>query len=255
MAETIQYAEPLRVEDPSECAFYHRMELPGLGVVGGQWDLRDVINDYLGRFDFKGKRVLDVGTASGYLTFEMEKRGAEVVSFDMAEGEQWDLVPQRVVRREPARVAERLTAGHRRLRKGYWLAHERLGSRARVFYGNIYHLPEALGPFDVAMMGMIIGHLRDPFHALHNVARLCRSHLILTNQSYHAERAEALLMPSVENQETMAWWALSDGCLKQMLRILGFEVQYTCACEPRCLVPNREGREPCISLVARRIEE
>lgn len=255
MTQTIQYAEPLRVEDPSQCTFYHRMELPGLGVVGGEWDLRDVINDYLGRFDFQGKRVLDVGTASGYLTFEMEKRGAEVVSFDMAEGEQWDLVPQRAVRQDAARAAARLTAGHRKLKNGYWLAHRRLGSKAKVFHGNIHHLPEALGPFDVAMMGMILGHLRDPFHALFNVARLCRSHLIITNQSYHAERAEALFMPSVENQETMIWWALSDGCLKQMLSILGFEVQYTCVSHPRCLVKGREGREPCLSIVARRIEE
>jgi predicted nicotinamide N-methyase len=38
------------------------------------------VDPYLGNFDFVGKRVLDVGAASGFLTFEMEKRGAEVVA-------------------------------------------------------------------------------------------------------------------------------------------------------------------------------
>ena len=70
--------------DVDECYFYHHMDLPGLDEVGKGWDLRETINEYLGGYDFRGKRVLDVGTASGFLTFEMEKRGAEVVSFDMA---------------------------------------------------------------------------------------------------------------------------------------------------------------------------
>ncbi len=76
-----------------ECFFYHHMDLPGVGEVGKGWDLRETIDDYLGHFDFRGKRVLDVGTASGFLTFEMEKRGAEVVSFDMASRTQRQLVP------------------------------------------------------------------------------------------------------------------------------------------------------------------
>ena len=67
-----------------ECSFYHHMDLPGPKEVGRGWDLRKTVDDYLGNFDFRGKRALDVGTASGFLTFEIEKRGAEVVSFDMA---------------------------------------------------------------------------------------------------------------------------------------------------------------------------
>ena len=78
-----------------ECFFYHHMGLPGFGKVGKGWDLRKTIDDYLGRFDFRGKRVLDVGTASGFLTFEMERRDAEVASFDMASRAQSQLVPFR----------------------------------------------------------------------------------------------------------------------------------------------------------------
>ena len=69
------------------------MELPGVGVVGGQWDLRESIEDYLAAFPFAGKRVLDVGAARGFPSFEMERRGAEVVSFDMSPDGRWDIVP------------------------------------------------------------------------------------------------------------------------------------------------------------------
>ena len=38
------------------------------------------------------------------------------------------------------------------LRNGYWFAHERLGSKARVHYGNVYDLPDELGHFDIAVL-------------------------------------------------------------------------------------------------------
>ena len=72
----ISYAEPRRVDSLTECAFYHVMDLPAFGRVGGQWDLRGTVDDYLGRFDFRDKRALDIGAASGFLTFAMERRGA-----------------------------------------------------------------------------------------------------------------------------------------------------------------------------------
>ncbi len=75
------FANP-RAVSPDECWFYHVMDLPGLGLVGGHWDLRGRIHEYIGHVEFAGKRVLDIGTASGFLTFEMERLGAEVVSFD-----------------------------------------------------------------------------------------------------------------------------------------------------------------------------
>ena len=64
------YAQPRTVAGVSECDFYHVMDLPDVGTVGGEWDLRQTVHDYLGRFPFQGKRVLDVGAASGFLTFE-----------------------------------------------------------------------------------------------------------------------------------------------------------------------------------------
>jgi 16S rRNA A1518/A1519 N6-dimethyltransferase RsmA/KsgA/DIM1 with predicted DNA glycosylase/AP lyase activity len=34
------------------------------------------VDDYLGHVELRGKRILEIGPASGFLTVEMEKRGA-----------------------------------------------------------------------------------------------------------------------------------------------------------------------------------
>jgi hypothetical protein len=88
------FAKPLKVEDVADCYFYHTMELPGRGVIEGRdWDLRGRVDEYLGNVDFAGKRVLEIGPASGFLTFEMEKRGAEIVSVEVTAKHGWDFVP------------------------------------------------------------------------------------------------------------------------------------------------------------------
>ena len=70
------------------------MDLPQIGTVHGDWDLRDTIDDYLGHFDFTGKRCLDIRAAGGFLSFEMERRGArEVVSMDLEPAQPMDYVP------------------------------------------------------------------------------------------------------------------------------------------------------------------
>ena len=69
------------------------MELPGLGVKTGQWDLRPNIGQYLGDVDFRDRRVLEIGTANGFVCFELERRGARVVGFDLAEELTYDAPP------------------------------------------------------------------------------------------------------------------------------------------------------------------
>jgi hypothetical protein len=69
------------------------MDIPGHGLVNGQWDLRGKTDEYFGNYQFAGKRVLEIGPASGFLTLEMEKRRAEVVAVDVGELKPWDFVP------------------------------------------------------------------------------------------------------------------------------------------------------------------
>jgi SAM-dependent methyltransferase len=252
--EPIEYAKPLKVADISECYFYHKLDLPELDKVDCAWDLRECIGPYLGNYDFKGKRVLDVGAASGYLTFSMEKQGADVVSFDMESGAQWDVVPQRDFRKNPEEFMARCVRGNQRLKNGYWYAHEKLGSKAKAFYGDIYNMPDGLGRFDTAVFGMIITHLRDAFRALYNAARLTDGDLIITNQTPAGGGNIALFVPTVANGEKQAWWVFTEDCIKQMVSVMGFEVVRTVVSMPKCLVKGREGAERCVSFVCKRVE-
>jgi hypothetical protein len=253
-ASQVEFAPPMQVDDPAQCQFYHRMNVPGIGEVGGQWDLRQCIREYLGDYDFAGKRALDVGTASGFLSFEMEKQGAQVVSFDMEDGGEWDVVPQPHVMQDPEGYLKTLRGQHRMLKNAYWFTHARVHSQAKAYYGDIYHLPPELGRFDVAVMGMVISHVRDPFQAMCSVAQLCARHLIVTNQIWKdkGKDAAALFIPSLENKIDRVWWVFTEKCVKQMLSVMGFEVIRTVTSKPWCLAYEKPSQDRCIAFVAQR---
>jgi SAM-dependent methyltransferase len=248
------YAEPLEVNDPALCTFYHRMEVPGIGEVGTQWDLRDCIDEYLGNYDWAGKRVLDVGCASGFLTFEMERRGADVVSFDMDGGHRWNCVPYyNQTPQQTEQYRQAVIQGHQRMVNGYWLVHRALGSRAQAFYGDIYDLPEELGAFDAVYFGMIITHLRDPFQALYSASRLSQETVIVTNQLSGGEEPTARFVPDIQTGENRVWWIPTAACLEQMLGVLGFVLERTVVSHPVLLTAGRPGPKRCTSFVFRRM--
>jgi len=148
-----------RLED---CSFYHSIDLPGLGLQVGSWDLRGRYDEYFGECDFSGERVLDLGMASGALAFELERRGArEVVGFDLDDGQNYDC-------RLPADegALEEFRSWVQRVKNGFWLARGLLGSHVKVAYGHVRSLPEDLGWFDTVMMGNILQHLQDPVGAV-----------------------------------------------------------------------------------------
>ena len=142
---------------------------------------------------------------------------------------------------------------HQRLKNSYWFAHQRLKSRAKVFYGNVYDLPADLGCFDVVVFGMILSHLRDPFQALYSASRLCTGTMLVTNQTMDEARPLGAFIPSPENGECQAWWGFSNGLINRMLAILGFEVKRTTTCMAQCLVPGRVEEEKCTTFVAQRL--
>jgi SAM-dependent methyltransferase len=215
------YVAPRLVRDIGSCYFYHRMELPGVGLVGGQWDLRRTIEGYLAGFQFAGRRVLDVGAASGFPSFEMERRGAEVVSFDMSPDGRWDIVP--IAGRDLDAAVMHKRVSWEALTNAYWFAHAALRSHAKVFYGDIYTLPETLGTFDVAFLGSVLLHLQNPFECLRSAASRTRDALIVTEPAYPAAGAQMEFMPTrVGPADT--WWRLSEGCVAQMMTVLGFDI-------------------------------
>ena len=215
------FAVPLKVEDPAECDFYHTMEVPGHGLMTGHWDLRGGVDDYLGKVAFAGQRVLEIGPASGFLTFEMEKRGAEVVSVEVTAEHGWDFVPY------PAKKLEELfgpRAKHmERLKNSYWFSHAAHQSKAKVYYGDVYNLPAALGQFDIALMGSVLLHCRDPLRIVEQCGRMARL-LIITDLFWPDLEGTPVcrLLPAPQNFIWHTWWQFSTQFFTQFLGVMGF---------------------------------
>lgn len=201
------------------------MDLPGIGTVGGQWDLRGRTADYTGHVDMRGKRVLDVGTASGFLTFELEKMGADVVSFDADSPERLYLLPLEgdlFTTDRAAWIAQ--YTGLAQMQNGYWLAHRTLGSKARAFYGNIYDIPGEIGRFDIGVIGQILVHLSDPIRALASVMRRC-DRLVITEGMIDDDKPMATLGGNKATGNIWSWWRCSTGLYREVLSMAGWEIE------------------------------
>ncbi|AHH93456.1 hypothetical protein GCM10010174_31990 [Kutzneria viridogrisea] len=241
------YQEPREVTDISDCYFYHTMDIPGHGTVEGEWDLRGKEYQYLGGVDFAGKRVLELGPASGFLTTYMESRGAEVVVRDLSEDFSWDTVP--FAGMDYAEADENRRSHLRKLNNGFWLNHAANKSRAKVTYGTIYTVPEEIGPVDIATFASILLHVRDPFAALHSASKLVTDKIIVTDlypttdfhlvpnivdaQGPQGEEtatltalgeAKMVFLPRHEDQAYAdTWWMMSPAIIQRFLGVLGFE--------------------------------
>jgi hypothetical protein len=159
----------IAVPEVGECFWYHSMDLPGIGEVAGEWDLRGRFDEYVGRVPLQGRSVVDVGTASGFLSFEAEKRGGRVISFDVDSPERWQWVPPN--KPNPSSFVK--------LRNGYTLAHQAFQSRATPIYGDIYQVSETVPMVDVVIIGQILVHLRDPLRALEQAASRARCSIVV----------------------------------------------------------------------------
>jgi SAM-dependent methyltransferase len=222
-------AKPRHIHNLSDCFFYHTMELPGFGEVRGQWDLRGRFEDYVGCVKVSGKSVLDVGTATGFLSFEAEKRrAARVLSFDMSDPRQFRFLPfkDKLSYRDPDRWAEHFGAEIERWKNAYWLCHRLLESTAEVFYGDIYNLPPALGQFDVAIVGAVLEHLSDPISALASITRLTKETVVVVTPLLETEEPIARFEGSANHPENdFTWWIYSIGIYQEVFKMLGFSIE------------------------------
>ncbi len=225
--------KPSQLPDFKECYFYHTFDLPGKGLVNGDWDLRENIDAYLGNVDFKGKRVLDVGTASGYLAFHMEKQGADVIGYDLDKNLTIDIAPSRYgYKRHSAEHTNYIDA----VNKGFWFSHSALDSKATMRYGTVYKIPADIGLVDVSVFGSILLHLRDPFLALKNAIRLTREKCIVAEPIWHSRQRRIMELvtrfigpyqvfaPDYSSDNPQAtWWLLTPAIVQRYLAALGFE--------------------------------
>ena len=257
--ETI-YATPKVVTDLKDCFFYHTMDLPEYGLVKGHWDLRETVDEYLGNIDFDGKRVLDVGTANGFLGFHAECMGAEVVAFDCSVDYRLDIIPFAENDEEQELLKYKAMIG--KVNNAYWLAHRVYGSEAKFVYGTVYEIPEAIGSVDIAIVGAILEHLRDPFLALQNTLRLTKETVIVVERLFACtskeEALEQLQVPPsmlflpalLEKSHNLSWWYLPPIIIQEFIKVLGFE---TSQLTVHSQWSNIEGEVWFYTLVAQRI--
>jgi tRNA (mo5U34)-methyltransferase len=144
--------EQIRAEIATVPHWYHRIEIrPGI-VTPGINDSPLVLRHLQLPDDCSGLRALDLGARDGFFSFELERRGAEVLAVDYMPPE--------------------LT--------GFSVASRLVGSRVPYLHQNLYHLdPEKHETFDIVLFLGLLYHLPDPLGALRIIRSLCKSRMIL----------------------------------------------------------------------------
>lgn len=216
--------------NPKRCYFYHTMEVPGYQRVEGEWDFTKSVNQYLGGVKLKGKRVLDLGTASGFFSFYMESKGAIVTAYDLSTKESWDIVPyfnQNINKQSSARKVHIW-----RLNNSFWFIKNVLRSKVKMIYGNVYDLSQKVDEVDISIVGAILLHLRDPFMALQNVCLITKETIVITDlywQILNIGKDKQPIMrffPDIEtNDASQTWWILTPEIVTKMLEVVGFETK------------------------------
>ena len=130
----------------SEKGWWHSFELPDGSLIQGVNSVES-LRKRLAQFpipaDLKGKRVLDIGCWDGWFSFEMERRGADVVAID-----NWDNPRFRQI-------------------------HAALRSRVDYRQLDMYELtPNRVGRFDIVLFMGVLYHLKHPLLALERVCAL-----------------------------------------------------------------------------------
>lgn len=222
----LEVSDPLAVTSPKECSWYQAFDLPDGTHIRGRWDYRRNVDDYIGRLDYGGKRVVEIGPASGYLTRAMEQRGADVLCVDVSSDAAWDIVPR--LDRDTAGYAEARKAGLPRLWKGWWLTRSIFNGTARMSYSGADALarvePEDYG-FDIALVGSVLQHFANPYVILSHLARLCP--VIVVTEQYMKRldvsgRPICEFIPRSDSNDLGSWWQLSNRMVEQMMATLNF---------------------------------
>lgn len=217
-----------------ELYFYHTTELPEpIGLVNGHWDLRGSEDVYLGNVDLRNKSVFDCGVASGYMAFEMEKRGARVIGLDLDETccDTMGLIPFHDFEKRFGLSFERAVANRKKsqryLRNSFLYTRNLKNSSVPLYIGDIMRDKIIVPRVDVALFGCILLHLNDPLSAIYNVAQHVQEAIItetIEGRSTSFDDVPALLFrPDVRLGENPGSWHYPHPAwLKKTLEIVGF---------------------------------
>ncbi len=198
----------LRARIQEEPYWFLKMELPGgLATPGWSDPKRDKLPYYGLPEDLTGARVLDIGHAEGFFSFEAERRGAaEVVGIEN--------YPPMARKFEICRAA--------------------YGSGARSYLTSVYDLnPKTFGTFDLVMFFGVLYHLRHPLLALEKIHSVCTGTLLMQTSTCgdRSQKPMAEFHPfgitsgpkdNPSRDPTCFWFPNIAGCIA-MLQHVGFK--------------------------------
>ena len=234
-------SENISLED---CEWYHIMEIPGVeGLTNGVFDCREDIDNIFGNLDFNGKKVLNLGPSTGYLSYEAERRGADVTSIDLSVSlenieRDWVLNVAKPWRKDLAAFAN----DEKRRRNAFWYAHKALKSKSKLIICHINNLPDEVELHDIGLLFSILVHIRDPYTALMRMCAHVNEKIVITeNGGYNMRNTLFNAIPlffrknfpkkPMPNMQFLpanfkigsAWWRHSEETIIRMLGLLGFE--------------------------------
>ena len=207
------------------------MHFPDGEIVPGSWTIPD-FTDYIGGYDVRGKTVLDIGTASGFLAFAAEKLGAaEVTGLDVASAEEYthtwsyandfnyyDTRAWREILKEDQEMP---------LKKSWWYSWHKNRSKARCVYAPHFELYEWNTMFDVVIAGQIVELLPDPVRSISAWARVAREAVIIAFTDLIFD--DAMFMRPMTDLSIPAYsylmWELSLGLYRKVFDILEFDIE------------------------------
>ncbi len=189
----------------SEITWFHTMQLSEDVRTAGVYDPVRTLSRLKLPARMDGTRVLDVGAWDGFYSFEMERRGAEVLATDdyCWGGGGWGT------------------------RDGFDLAREAFASEVKDLRVDPLDLsPERVGgTFDVVMLLGVLYHTRDPLLVLEHVRSVTKKMLILETEAgmLLTRRPAVEFFPGTElNNDPTNWWAPNERALVGMLHAVGF---------------------------------
>ncbi len=209
----------------SDCFFYHSMTFPDGSKVLGDWDLgEESFSDYIGNIDVRGKTLLDVGTATGFIAFQAERRGAKVTAYDLDGPASVRLVPSNSTKYHTDHAAweKQCDDGIAWLTNGFWYAHHRMKSNVRAVYCALAELPDRIPEMDIVIAGAFFEHISDPVSAIGFLSRIAKETLVFAFTP--VIESDDLFLKMYPSEHPWSWFTLSTGLLRHILEKVGFRI-------------------------------
>lgn len=210
--------------------WYHCIDLGDGIMTDGDYDMRDFLSHYHLPERLSGHTVLDAGRASGFFSFEFERRGAKVTATDIESYLDWDFVggaPERDKR--ALEIQDEKAFSRREIWGAFLFAKEILNSKVNDKFLNVYDIePAAFNgeQFDFVFAGSITSHLRDPIRALEKLYSVTKKKLIISVPSIGIgdyEQVPSMSLVGTVDSDRRSWWVMNALCMEEMLRCAGFK--------------------------------